>query len=733
MIHNKTWLPIVAALLIILWWSVDQTEASTSLTDTPQQDNTMTIASITTVPNTSGTLPILLDSQDAIASIQIEFSYDIKNGVTITNAQTTSRTSNRTVVFNQTAGEGTIMNVTILLYDGTSTGPTLAAGSGAILELAYTTSESANGVTDIPVTSALFSDGNFGSVAVTPVDGAIIVENDSTLWITPSRGSQDQAMVIEIIGRNVDWLTNAPTSISIGAGIAVLSSTVVDSTTISATISIDANATAGPRTVTVTAGGEDATKVDGFTVQGPGIGVVMPTDLEGYAGGTVTVPISITSDVTGEDILAYAFNLTHDPIIRLDATNLVGTMSDGWSVTFDRVSAGESRIVAFRATAMAGDGVLLYLTFEISQGAVVGEETEIAFHDFRFNEGEPIAQTSDGHLTIIQHPAGISGCITPVHDFSQVVAGLPISFTNMLSSAQDTVVTTGDDGCYSASVEPGDYTATPSQAGDIGNSINVWDSIQAAFHDLLGEDSNFSEHQVDVCDVSGDGTCTAFDASLISIYRANPERDRPELAGSNVGLFVSNPLTRTHASLRGGDSLTDQDYELYLSGDPTLSWPASLQEQAVRAASLTEAIVVALPSATTLPNSRMSMSVTVENVGQQSLFGYEVFIDYDSTLLTIEGITNTNSVARNAGIGWEFQTGISDGEARVVSYGTTALPSDGVLFGLDIRVKDDVEGLAALDVSHLMFNNGQPVTESVDGQVLVAPIASQIYLPVVAR
>ncbi|MEM7531371.1 MAG: cohesin domain-containing protein, partial [Chloroflexota bacterium] len=444
--------------------------------------------------------------------------------------------------------------------------------------------------------------------------------------------------------------------------------------------------------------------------------------------GRFTVPVSVTNDVTGEGILAYGFTLTFSPTIRLQSVSQVGTLSDNnWSVSLNREN-GEARIVGFSSVAMAGSGTLIDLTFDVSPSAEIGEEVDIVFSEFRFNEGEPASQTTDGKVTIMMEPATISGCVTPMHDFSQVVVGLPISFTNMFSGAQDTVVETDDDGCYSVSLASGDYVATPARTGDIGNSLNVWDSVQIALHDVQQDESNFSTHQLTVCDVTQDGTCTGFDAAQIALYRIDPA-----LTDSLAGQFISAPFSRTH-SLGGGDSQANQDYEVYLAGDVTFDWPASVQGLAVFAAARTQSIVVTLPSVTTIAGGGVNLPVTVANAGQKGMLGYELFIRFNPEVLTIEleGVNHEGSV--NQDNGWAFERGIiNDSEIRVVSYGTSQLESDGVLFNIVATAKSNFEGQTPLTVSHLMFNDGQPATEGVNGQVDVAPIASQSYLPVVAR
>lgn len=719
--NSKKRLVIPALMLIALFLGAIQIPAPSLLAESLQQTNTVTLGTEVFEPGTSGSVDISLTNTDAIASTQFEISYDNSKGITLTGVTPTGRgTGFQTNFSTSTAGSTT--TVTILMFN--LTGSTIAAGDGAVLTLAYTAAADATGTTALVADTILLSDSSGGSLSASGVNGALIGPGPMISSVSPNRGGQGGTSTIQINGQSVDWDTNAPTSVSFGVDITVQNINVVDATTLLVDISIDAAAATGTRDVTVTTGGENVTLFNGFTVQGPGIGVILPTDTTSYPSGSFTVPVSVTTDVTGEGILAYAFTLVHDAIIRLQSVSQVGTMSDNWSVTINR-EASQARIVGFSDSPLVGSGTLLNLTFDVSPGAEVGSETDIAFSEFRFNEGQPEEQTVDGHVLIDMEPASVAGCVTPVHDFSQVVSGLPISFTNMLSGAQDTV-TTGADGCYNIDVAPGDYVAMPAKTGVISGSINVWDSVQIALHDAQQAESDFSDHQTTVCDVTQDGTCTGFDAAQIALYRIDPA-----LTSSITGQFVSDPLTRTH-QVDGGDSLTGQDYELYLAGDVTLDWPASVQSQAVVAAARTQAIVVTLPSAATISGGVLTLPVTVANAGQKGMLGYELFIAYDSDILTIDNISNEGSVARNNG--WVFQQGVTDaGEIRVVSYGTSQLESDGVLFNIVASVNNEFEGQTPLTVSHLMFNDGQPTTDTVDGLIDIEQANNMSFLPFVSR
>src|SRR5437588_9082738 len=74
-----------------------------------------------------------------------------------------------------------------------------------------------------------------------------------------------QNLSVTLTGQFTHW-TQGTTAASFGAGITVASLTVNSATSVTAALSIDAAATLGTRTITVTTGSEIVSLVNGFTV-----------------------------------------------------------------------------------------------------------------------------------------------------------------------------------------------------------------------------------------------------------------------------------------------------------------------------------------------------------------------------------------------------------------------------------------------------------------------------------
>ena len=108
----------------------------------------------------------------------------------------------------------------------------------------------------------------------------------SILSVSPSSGLQGQTLASVVITARNTAFVNGTTVADFGAGITVNSLTVNSGFKATANITIQSNATAGARTLTVTTGTQVVSKTNGFTVTVPSITSVTPNS--GQQGETLT-------------------------------------------------------------------------------------------------------------------------------------------------------------------------------------------------------------------------------------------------------------------------------------------------------------------------------------------------------------------------------------------------------------------------------------------------------------
>jgi len=127
--------------------------------------------------------------------------------------------------------------------------------------------------------TASFADGTSAAATVT------LPQMPSITAVSPNTGSPGANLTVTVTGTNFQ----SGASAAFGAGITVNSTTFVSSTQLSVAIAIDSVATMGARDVTVTSGGQTATRVAGFTVSPPPpLGLVFLGKLRDKVGANPT-------------------------------------------------------------------------------------------------------------------------------------------------------------------------------------------------------------------------------------------------------------------------------------------------------------------------------------------------------------------------------------------------------------------------------------------------------------
>ncbi|MEM7533718.1 MAG: cohesin domain-containing protein [Chloroflexota bacterium] len=184
--NSKKWLVIPTLMLAALVLSAYQVQTPSLLAESLQQTNTVTIGPINIDASASGTVDILLNNTDEVASAQIEISYDNSNGITLTGVNTTERTDGFQTNFSESTS-GSTTTATILMFN--LSGTTIAAGDGAILTLDFTTAADATGTMALVADTVLLSDSAGGALPASGVDGSIAIngtddEDDSDTGTT---------------------------------------------------------------------------------------------------------------------------------------------------------------------------------------------------------------------------------------------------------------------------------------------------------------------------------------------------------------------------------------------------------------------------------------------------------------------------------------------------------------------------------------------------------------------
>ncbi|MGH9350497.1 MAG: carboxypeptidase regulatory-like domain-containing protein, partial [Vicinamibacterales bacterium] len=193
-----------------------------------------------------------------------------------------------------------------------------AAALGPRTVTATTDAESAQGVNAFTVIA--------GSAVLTALD--------------PDAGRQTESLAVAITGQNTHFVQGVTTA-SFGGGIVVTSLAIVSPTSATANITIDAGASLGARTVTLTTGGESASIVNGFTVLAGAPRVTSVNPPVGRQGETLDV-------VVGGQFTSFAHNVTTASFgagIAVNSVAVHGPTGAIVNITIDQDAALGSRTV----------------------------------------------------------------------------------------------------------------------------------------------------------------------------------------------------------------------------------------------------------------------------------------------------------------------------------------------------------------------------------------------------
>jgi len=143
---------------------------------------------------------------------------------------------------------------------------------------------------------------------------------------------------------------------------------------------------------------EDPIDID-ISLRNPNLAQITVGDNAGLVGDTLSVPINV-DDLAGTPVTSYQFSLSYDAsLLAFSGLDLAGTLSQTWVVDANEPTPGNLVVAGIDALPLAGDGLLLNLTFTLLAGSG-GECSDLTPSNFIFNNGNPAAQTSSGEVCV---------------------------------------------------------------------------------------------------------------------------------------------------------------------------------------------------------------------------------------------------------------------------------------------------------------------------------------------
>ncbi|MCH7724033.1 MAG: choice-of-anchor D domain-containing protein, partial [Bacteroidetes bacterium] len=114
----------------------------------------------------------------------------------------------------------------------------------------------------------------------------------------------------------------------------------------------------------------------------------------------IVIPI-VVGDLTGQGIISFQFTVEFDEallITTIGFDNNADIDFGDWIVQYNASTPGQISVAGFGSTQLRGSGVLLYLLFHTSSDD--GFTSPLNFAAFTFNNGTPLASTTNGSITL---------------------------------------------------------------------------------------------------------------------------------------------------------------------------------------------------------------------------------------------------------------------------------------------------------------------------------------------
>lgn len=449
---------------------------------------------------------------------------------------------------------------------------------------------------------------------------------------------------------------------------------------------------------------------------GSPIAVSLP-DLSGATGSVITVPITV-EDLTGWGVVSYECQVSFDPAVVQPASpsyDTSGTLSGNALITPNPGNPGHLIINGFQTGAMSGAGTLLKLKFNVvgtsgQSGLTFEDYTDLNgqfHHGFIFNEGLPSAITTPGSITV--DAGAVSGRI----NYGNAVGSpnpRPVPSVNVcVQASPPTCTQTATDGSYGLSgLGSGPYTMTASKTGGV-NGISAFDAALIAQH--VAGTLSLSDMQKVAADVSGNGSVSSFDAAYIGSY----------VAGSSP-----NGSTGTWKFLQPGNPYqsvinTTVDFSGLLMGDVSGNW-SNTGSRPTQASDPEKTVTVRAPFVTCDQNDIL-IPISIEGLANKGIISYEFDLEYDPAVILPQ--RDPIDLVGTQGIGFKLVANTDEpGILKVAAYGSMPIADvDELSLTLRFTAVGTPGAGSPLKWARLMFNEGEPDTVAIDGQVILSALA----------
>lgn len=285
-----------------------------------------------------------------------------------------------------------------------------------------------------------------GSEVVTLANGfTVTAGTPRIISFNPTGGRQGQTFTLTVVGRFTHF-AQGTTSVALGAGVSIGSISVTSPTSITAAVTIAADATLGTRLLTVTTGAEVVSVPDVFNVQA-GIPVLLsstPAAIQQAQSLSIAVTGQFTNFTQGSTVVSFGAGITVNSVSVVSKTSLTANVTAATSAAIGArnlsVTTGAESVSLANALTVSAAPVII-LTSVVPNTGNTGQTISVAINGqgTSFAAGNTTASFGPG-ISVGGAAAGALGPVTVVNA-TQATAQLTIAPTAALGLRTITVQT----------------------------------------------------------------------------------------------------------------------------------------------------------------------------------------------------------------------------------------------------------------------------------------------------
>ena len=441
--------------------------------------------------------------------------------------------------------------------------------------------------------------------------------------------------------------------------------------------------------------------------------ITLPVGVTKLRNSVLTVPITVDS-VSGRGIYSFDYTFTYNSaVISPQATpyDQTGTVSSGYEITYNIPTPGTLIVSGFGSTPLTGNGTLINLKFNV-YGAI-GTNSPLGIGSFAFNEGVPcVNPITTQTMTVVS--GTISGLVTYLNNTSAPpVPGVVVT----ASGAVVQTATTDIAGLYSLSgLGNSAYTVTPSKTGDLApggiNAISGNDASRIAQHVVFISPFTPGGGAFKSADVSGNGTITSFDASMVARFVVA----LPDTGATGTWRF--EPVNTTYTIPQVETGVSNQNYSAILMGDVTGNWNDTTPNPTRPDVREEDRIRINAPTTSVRSGAEMVIPVQIANLNRKDIISYQFELAYSPKVIrpAANPCDVLGTVSKDLSVTCNAETA---GLLRVVVFGVKSLENDGVLLNLKFAAIGSAGSVSALTFKGMLLNEGEPQIRATDGEITI--------------